>query len=78
MPNRIRQILKLAGIAVASALLIAPAAAQYRLNVNGDRLVNAQNEPQNWLLMNGDYAASFVTDGADALNAVAACDRLHA
>ena len=30
---------------------------QYRLTVNEDRLINAQNEPQNWLLMNGDYGA---------------------
>jgi alcohol dehydrogenase (cytochrome c) len=30
--------------------------AQYSLTVNKDRLMNAQNEPQNWLLMNGDYA----------------------
>jgi alcohol dehydrogenase (cytochrome c) len=30
--------------------------AQYSLTVNKDRLINAANEPQNWLLMNGDYA----------------------
>src|SRR6185436_7939016 len=28
---------------------------QYSLTVNKERLLNAQNEPQNWLLMNGDY-----------------------
>ena len=55
--SRIRRFLKPAAIALASALLVAPAAAQYKLTVNGDRLVNAQNEPQNWLLMNGDYAS---------------------
>ena len=30
---------------------------QYSLTVNKDRLINAQNEPQNWLLMNGDYGS---------------------
>ena len=34
-----------------------PAAAQYQLTVTQDRLINAQNEPQNWLLMNGDYGS---------------------
>ena len=28
------------------------------MTVNRDRLVNAQNEPQNWLMMNGDYAST--------------------
>ena len=44
------------------ALLLAASgavlAAQYRLTVNQDRLINAQNEPQNWLLMNGDYGST--------------------
>src|SRR5215213_10471207 len=31
--------------------------AQYSLTVNRDRLINAGNEPQNWLLMNGDYGS---------------------
>ena len=30
---------------------------QYSLTVNEDRLINAQNEPHNWLLMNGDYSS---------------------
>ena len=30
---------------------------QYSLTVSKDRLLNAQNEPQNWLLMNGDYGS---------------------
>ena len=30
---------------------------QYSITVNRDRLINAQNEPQNWLLMNGDYGS---------------------
>lgn len=33
-------------------------AAQYTMTVNHDRLVSAQNEPQNWLMMNGDYAST--------------------
>ena len=33
-------------------------AGQYSMTVNRDRLVNAQNEPQNWLMMNGDYAST--------------------
>ena len=32
--------------------------AQYSLTVNQDRLINAQNEPQNWLIMNGDYTST--------------------
>ena len=31
---------------------------QYSLTVTKDRLINAQNEPQNWLLMNGDYGST--------------------
>jgi alcohol dehydrogenase (cytochrome c) len=30
----------------------------YTLTVNKDRLINAANEPQNWLLMNGDYGST--------------------
>ena len=51
----------------ATALAISPAltfstdtaAAQsgYTMTVNRDRLVNAQSEPQNWLMMNGDYGS---------------------
>jgi alcohol dehydrogenase (cytochrome c) len=44
----------LVALAVAAASVTLPA--QYSLTVNKDRLNNAQNEPQNWLLMNGDYA----------------------
>ena len=33
-------------------------AAQYTMTVNRDRLINAQSEPQNWLMMNGDYAST--------------------
>jgi alcohol dehydrogenase (cytochrome c) len=44
----------LVALAVAAGSTTLPA--QYSLTVNKDRLMNAQNEPQNWLLMNGDYA----------------------
>ena len=49
-----RQRLRLpALIPLTLALLVAlalPAAAQYEITVTQDRLINAQNEPQNWLL----------------------------
>src|SRR5581483_1723241 len=32
--------------------------AEYSMTVNRDRLMNAQNEPQNWLMMNGDYGST--------------------
>src|SRR5438045_741347 len=46
----------LAGASIV-ALTASMAAAQYKMTVNRDRLVNAQNEPQNWLMMNGDYGS---------------------
>ena len=46
-----------AGIVVA-ALTAATLVGQYSMTVNRDRLINAQNEPQNWLIMNGDYAST--------------------
>src|SRR6202795_1210326 len=42
----------------AAALAVATVSGQYGMTVNKDRLVNAQNEPQNWLMMNGDYAST--------------------
>src|SRR6201993_358445 len=48
-------------VAVAGALaavLVVAVFAQYNMTVNKDRLLNAQNEPQNWLMMNGDYGAT--------------------
>jgi PQQ-dependent dehydrogenase (methanol/ethanol family) len=45
----------LVALAVAAGSVSLPA--QYSLTVNKDRLINAQNEPQNWLLMNGDYGS---------------------
>ena len=47
----------LAGAPLA-VMVASPLAAQYKMTVNKERLVNAQNEPQNWLMMNGDYASS--------------------
>jgi alcohol dehydrogenase (cytochrome c) len=48
--------------ALAAASIVAVAAslhaAEYKMTVNRDRLINAQNEPQNWLMMNGDYSSS--------------------
>src|SRR6266851_2332168 len=44
-------------IGVGLAALAGAFAAEYQMTVNRDRLLNAQNEPQNWLLMNGDYGA---------------------
>src|SRR5215510_11295916 len=46
----------LAGVAIA-ALSVSPLPAQYKITVNKERLLNAQNEPQNWLMMNGDYGS---------------------
>ena len=48
------------GLLLACALVVASVithAGQYTITVNQDRLINAQNEPQNWLLMNGDYGS---------------------
>ena len=47
----------LAACALIVAVWIAAPAGQYSITVNRDRLINAQNEPQNWLLMNGDYGS---------------------
>ena len=44
----------LAGLPVV-ALAVATVSGQYSMTVSQDRLRNAQNEPQNWLMMNGDY-----------------------
>ena len=42
----------------AAALATSTLSAQYSMTVNRDRLINAQNEPQNWLMMNGDYGST--------------------
>ncbi|MDB5810453.1 MAG: quinoprotein ethanol dehydrogenase [Betaproteobacteria bacterium] len=51
--------MQLKNIAAAIALGFAcgAGAADYSMTVNRDRLLNAQNEPQNWLMMNGDYGS---------------------
>src|SRR5262245_45327337 len=46
----------LAGVSI-EALAVSPLLAQYKMTVNKERLINAQNEPQNWLMMNGDYGS---------------------
>src|SRR4029077_4625060 len=45
-------------MAGASLAAVTAQAAEYKMTVNRDRLINSQNEPQNWLMMNGDYASS--------------------
>src|ERR1700693_1487999 len=47
----------LAGLSVA-ALVAATISGQYAMTVSQDRLRNAQNESQNWLMMNGDYSST--------------------
>src|SRR5947199_3849831 len=46
----------LAGVSI-NALTTSGPQAQYKMTVNRERLLNAQNEPQNWLMMNGDYGS---------------------
>src|SRR3979490_1743616 len=65
MHHHPRQRTNIALTALASASLLALSASQpqaqnttYRLTGNKERLLKAQNEPQNWLLMNGDYASN--------------------
>src|SRR5262245_50142032 len=50
----------LSGIALAAlaAATLSGQNSQYSMSVSEVRLRNAQNEPQNWLMMNGDYAAT--------------------
>src|SRR5438445_352725 len=45
-------------IGVGLAALAGAFAAEYTMTVNRDRLIHAQNEPQNWLMMNGDYGST--------------------
>src|SRR5438477_5079949 len=47
----------LTGVSICG-LTASQSAAQYKMTVNKERLINAQNEPQNWLMMNGDYAST--------------------
>jgi alcohol dehydrogenase (cytochrome c) len=59
--QRARKLIKLSCAALAGVSLLALAAAapaaEYKPNVSQERLLNAQNEPQNWLMMNGDYSS---------------------
>jgi alcohol dehydrogenase (cytochrome c) len=61
-PDRPGKQSRLAAAALAGASIAAVAAlagaAEYKPNVSQERLLNAQNEPQNWLMMNGDYSSS--------------------
>ncbi len=60
MIPRIRTLALAALGGVSCVALVSGALAQqkgYSITVNKDRLVNAQNEPQNWLMMNGDYGS---------------------
>jgi alcohol dehydrogenase (cytochrome c) len=61
MPRNTRTLVRLscailAGVSLATLSTSQPQA-QYKLTVNRERLLNAQNEPQNWLMMNGDYSS---------------------
>src|ERR671931_601938 len=51
------QLPALASVSLATLSTSQPQA-QSKLTVNRERLLNAQNEPQNWLMMNGDYAST--------------------
>src|SRR6516225_9681393 len=61
MPNRATSVCRCIAATLAGAAVLAFAAtlpaAEYKITVNRDRLINAQNEPQNWLMMNGDYGS---------------------
>src|SRR5437867_3306487 len=51
---------RFAGLAAAlalAALATATTSGQYTITASRDRLLNVQNEPQNWLMMNGDYGS---------------------
>jgi alcohol dehydrogenase (cytochrome c) len=43
---------------LAGSALVAGQGQGYKMTVSQDRLINAMNEPQNWLLMNGDYGST--------------------
>ena len=55
MRHRAPTLVTIACTLAASAILFG---ADYTITVSQDRLNNALNEPQNWLLMNGDYGAT--------------------
>ena len=50
---------RVALVSVSLIALCAPAfAAEYKMAVNQDRLIHSDREPQNWLMMNGDYGST--------------------
>src|SRR6266571_4938095 len=55
--NRRLAVIVAAVLAGVSLATLTTSQAQYKLTVNRERLLNAQNEPQNWLMMNGDYGS---------------------
>src|SRR5947208_2316940 len=63
MQHRSRKLVTIACAALAGISITALTASQpqaqttYKITVNKERLLNAQNEPQNWLMMNGDYGS---------------------
>src|SRR5438093_4070455 len=61
MQHRSRRLAAVAAAVLTSVSILALTSsqpqAQYKLTVNRERLLNAQNEPQNWLMMNGDYGS---------------------
>src|SRR5438477_9227745 len=62
MQHRGRKLATIALTALAGVSMLALSAsqpqAQYKMTVNKERLINAGNEPQNWLMMNGDYSST--------------------
>src|SRR6266513_826083 len=59
MRHSVRKPLRIAILCSWLAVVLAVAAfTQKNITVNKDRLINAQNEPQNWLMMNGDYGST--------------------
>src|SRR6202171_180733 len=57
-PNFSRFTTAVLAVASAVALAAATVVPQNKMTPNRARLVNAQNEPQNWLMMNGDYGST--------------------
>jgi len=61
MQHRTRRLITLACTALAGVSILALSSsqpqAQYKMTVNKERLLNADKEPQNWLMMNGNYSA---------------------
>ncbi|MBI3494157.1 MAG: PQQ-binding-like beta-propeller repeat protein [Acidobacteria bacterium] len=60
MRYRTRRFLSLTALSTVLTVAFGAAtlAGQYTMTVNRDRLINAPSEPQNWLMMNGDYAST--------------------